>query len=81
MQREFAALHPVATPPTPDEVPDDDEVTSYVTSKKAVNEVFSAPPKERAIFGDDLSYEELGGLYHGGEGYKHTLLRLVRLLP
>ena len=72
------ALHPQVVPPTADELPSEAAVSAHFTTKAAFEKVFAAPPQERAMSIDAVSYEELQTLYHGDRMWKETLLRLVR---
>ena len=75
------ALHPQAVPaPRPDDplvMPEPGEA-DYKLSDDAFWEVFHAPPKERGLSFDAVSYEEIAALYHGGQQYRGTLKGLVQ---
>ena len=53
-------------------------VAALETTEKAFSEVFKAPPKERGMGPDALSYEELGSLYHAHSSARRVLFALVR---
>ena len=63
---------------TEEDIADAPGVAPHWTSEASFHEIFARPPMARAMAVEALSYEELGGLYHGGESYRSTLLGLVR---
>ena len=56
------ALHGQRAPPTAAEWPYTRE--AFNTEKKYFDDVFRAPPKERGLSFDSVSYEELSMIYH-----------------
>ena len=74
------ALHPQTVPaPLPDDpLVRPEQGKTYELSDDAFWEVFHAPPKERGLSFDAISYEEIAALYHGGQQYRGTLRGLVQ---
>ena len=53
-------------------------VSAFFTRERVFKDVFCRVPKERGLGLDAVSYEELGGLFHGGvQMYRDTLYTLV----
>jgi hypothetical protein len=73
VRNDMSRLHPQREPPQPLGVPP----AMYETSYAAFVETFQAPPKERGLGMDALSYEEYAGVFHHSKAGKQILYNIV----